>query len=305
MAHVRTDAELARSLDGDFTSRHAEVNGVDLHYVIGGQGDPLVLLGGWPQTWWQFHKVMPELARRYRVIAVDLRGMGGSGKPHSGYDKRTMAEDIRALLQHLGHAKASIAGHDIGAMVAQSLAANHPEAVDKLVLMDVHHPDQDMYGLSLLPQPDQHVDGDFRVGSRVYLWWFALNQVRGLPETLLAGRERAWIDALFDYMLLDPTSIGDHDRDVYAQAYATPDAVRAGNAWYQEFMRDIEDEKTHGPLAMPVLGIGGDHSNYGYLASALPAKGPDVRVVELAKSGHYLPEEQPEEVVRLIAEFLG
>ncbi|WP_433348463.1 alpha/beta fold hydrolase [Microtetraspora malaysiensis] len=305
MTDVLSDADLARSLEGGFVSRLAEVNGTHLHYVEGGQGEPLVLLGGWPQTWWQFHKIMPRLARDHRVIAVDLRGMGGSAKPAAGYDKKTMAHDIYELIRHLGHESVHIAGHDIGAMVAQSMAANHPEAVRKLALLDVHHPDESMYGLTLLPQPDQHVDGDLTAGSRTYLWWFALNQVRGLPEKLLAGRERDWIDSLFDYMLLDRGAIDERDRDIYARAYSTAEAVRTGNAYYQTFMQDIEDEKGYGPLAVPVLVLGGDHSNHAYLAAVTPSKGPDVRVVKVEKSGHYLPEEQPETVVGLLSEFFG
>ncbi|RKS07093.1 pimeloyl-ACP methyl ester carboxylesterase [Nocardiopsis sp. Huas11] len=305
MTEVLTDAALARSLEGDFTSHQAQVNGTRLHYVEGGQGDPLILLGGWPQTWWQFHKIMPELARGHRVIAVDLRGMGGSAKPDTGYDKRTMARDIAELAHSLGLEKVSVAGHDIGAMVAQSLAANHPGLVDRLVLLDVHHPDESMYGLTLIPSPDQHVDGDFTAGSRIYLWWFALNQVQGLPETLLVGREREWIDALFDYMLLDGGSIGEREREIYARAYSSPEAIRAGNGWYRSFMRDIEDEKHHAPLTMPVLALGGDHSNHDYLAAVLPAKGVDVRVVEVKDSGHYLPEEQPEVVIRHLTGFLA
>jgi pimeloyl-ACP methyl ester carboxylesterase len=162
-----------------------------------------------------------------------------------------------------------------------------------------------MYGLTLLPQPDQHVAGDFRAGARTYLWWFALNQVRGLPETLLAGRERAFLDSLFDYLLLDPASIDDRDREIYARAYSSPEAVRAGNAWYQAFMADIEDEKQYPPLTAPVLALGGEHSNHPYLAAVLPGKGTDVRVVEVANSGHYLPEEQPEKVVELLTDFFG
>jgi pimeloyl-ACP methyl ester carboxylesterase len=108
---------------------YATVNGVRLHYVEDGEGDPVVLLPGWPRTWWEFHKIMPKLAVTHRVIAVDLRGMGESAKPEGGYDKKTMAADIAALLHELGHDRADVVGSDIGAMVAFSLAANHPELV--------------------------------------------------------------------------------------------------------------------------------------------------------------------------------
>src|SRR4029077_14821341 len=94
-----SDAALDASLPGDFRNGYAEVNGTRIHYVEGGKGTPVLLLPGWPQTWWEFHKIMPELAKRHRVIAVDLRGMGGSAKPGLGYDKKNMAKDIHELTQ--------------------------------------------------------------------------------------------------------------------------------------------------------------------------------------------------------------
>ncbi|WP_030661750.1 alpha/beta fold hydrolase [Streptomyces cellulosae] len=300
-----THSELARSLEGNFTSHHADVNGVRLHYVTGAQGEPLVLLGGWPQTWWQFHKIMPALARDYRVIAVDLRGMGGSSKPRAGYDKKTMAQDIRELVRRLGHETVNIAGHDIGAMVAQAFAANHPETTRKVVLLDVYHPDETFTAMTLLPSPAQHADGDITAGSAPYLWWFAFNQVRGLPEKLLQGRTREMFDSIFDQMLHDPGSIDSATRQVYARAYDSPDAIRAGNAWYQAFHQDIEDAKGYGPLAVPVLVLGGEHSIFSVLAAVMPGKGRDVRVAEVKGSGHYLPEEQPETVARHLAGFFG
>ena len=134
----------ARSLPG-FRHDHATVNGVRLHYVAGGQGAPIVLLPGWPRTWWEFHKIMPTLAATRRVIAVDLRGMGDSAKPATGYDKKTMAADIAALLGVLGHDQVDVVGSDIGAMVAFSLAANHPALVRTVTLLDVAHPEEGMF----------------------------------------------------------------------------------------------------------------------------------------------------------------
>lgn len=106
-----------------FQDETVEVNGVRLHYVVGGEGDPIVLCPGWPRTVWQFHKVMPKLAENFRVIAVDLRGMGDSDKPEGGYDKKTMARDVLELTRHLGYESVNIAGEDIGSMVAFSFAA--------------------------------------------------------------------------------------------------------------------------------------------------------------------------------------
>ncbi|WP_206058827.1 alpha/beta fold hydrolase, partial [Nonomuraea zeae] len=299
------DSALASSLDGAFSSHHAEVNGVRLHYVEGGSGEPLLLLGGWPQTWWQWNKVMPALARRHRVIAVDLRGMGGSSKPAGGYDKKTMARDIHELVRHLGLPAVSIAGHDIGAMVAYAFAANHPEATVKIALLDVPHPDRSWSSFGLLPEPDQHVDSVIEAGARSYLWWFAFNQVRDLPERLLEGRSRLLVDWLFERQAKQPAGIDERSREVYAHAYATADAVRAGNGWYQTFNRDIADERAYGKVTAPILALGGDGSNYAFLRDLMPSKGTDVTVVEVTDCGHYLPEEQPQAVIDALASFLG
>ncbi|MEV4895398.1 alpha/beta hydrolase [Nonomuraea sp. NPDC055795] len=299
------DATLARSLDGDFTSRYANVNELRLHYVEGGTGTPLLLLGGWPQTWWQWHKVMPALAHRHRVIAVDLRGMGGSSKPAGGYDKKTMAADILGLVHELGLGPVDVVGHDIGAMVAHAFAANHPEATTRIALLDVPHPDENWSAFSLLPDPDQHVGSVIEDGARSYLWWFAFNQVRGLPERLLDGRSRLLVDWLFDRQAHDPGTIDERSRRIYARAYSTPDAIRAGNGWYQTFTRDIADEQGYAPLTVPILALGGDGSNYASLRDGLPAKGTDVRVIEVAACGHYIPEEQPQAVIDALSSFLA
>ncbi|MFE2326006.1 alpha/beta fold hydrolase [Streptomyces sp. NPDC059385] len=288
------DAALAASLDGAFTSRHAEVNGTRLHYVEGGSGAPLVLLGGWPQTWWQWNKVLPALARGHRVIAVDLRGMGGSAKPEAGYDKKTMAADVRALLDHLSIDSAHLAGHDIGAMVAYAFAANHPEATRRIALLDVSHPDESWARMPLLPRP-----------GLFHLWWFAFNQVEGLPEQLLEGRFHLLLDRLFSEMAVDQASIDARSRAVYARAYDSPDAIRAGNAWYRAFGQDIADLAGYAPVTAPLLALGGERSNYEQLVAAVPALGTDTRVVRVDGSGHYLPEERPEFVAAELTRFFG
>jgi pimeloyl-ACP methyl ester carboxylesterase len=288
---VPSDAALARSL-GDFRSAYADVNGTRLHYVEGGKGSPLLLLPGWPQTWWQFHKIMPALARNHRVIAVDLRGMGGSAKPAVGYDKKTMARDIYELVRKFGYDKVDIAGHDIGAMVAYSFAANHAQAARKVALLDVSHPDESLYRLTLLPTPGQF-----------HLWWFAFNQVDLLPDQLLAGKSRLLIDHLCGLMLRDQNNIADRDRAVFAHAYSTPDAIRAGNGWYKTFGQDIADEKTYARLTVPILGLAAD--NYDYLADLLPRKTTDLTLGKINDSGHYIDEEQPEAVVAELRKFFG
>jgi pimeloyl-ACP methyl ester carboxylesterase len=276
-----------------FESDFAEVNGTRLHYVTGGQGDPLVLLPGWPRTWYQFHKIMPPLAHHYRVIAVDLRGMGDSDKPAAGYDKKTMARDVYELIRALGYSEVNIAGEDIGSMVAYSFAANHPEATRKIALWEVGHPTEAFNELRMLPQ----------AGRPTAPWWFAFNQIRQLPEQLLEGRFRFLVDWLIDYQATDPGAFSEETRALYAAAYDTPDAIRAGNGWYQTFGQDIADAKDYPVLTMPLLGLGGIY--YPFVPALLEGKAANARYVEFAGAGHYLAEERPDDLVRELTSFFA
>jgi pimeloyl-ACP methyl ester carboxylesterase len=297
-----SDAALLRALPG-FTDGYAMVNGIRLHYVVGGAGEPVVLLPGWPQTWWAFHKIMPALARTHRVIAVDLRGMSSSDKPAGGYDKKSMASDILALVRQIGYDKVDVVGHDIGAQVAFSFAANYPQATRKLVMLDVTHPNAGMAAIPLLPAVGGFRDKVGDAAGPVYLWWFAFHQVKGLPEQLLEGRAQIEQDWFFHYLLKDDAAIDARDRAVYAAAYDSRDAIRAGNAWYQAFPQDILDDGTYGRLTMPVLGLGGV-PGYDVLKATLERQATDVRVIRVEGSGHFMHEEQPEATTRYIEEFL-
>ena len=292
-------AALLRELPG-FESGTAQVNGIRIHYVAGGRGEPLFLLPGWPQTWWQYNRIMPALARDFRVVAVDLRGMGGSSFPAGGYDKKTMARDVFELARALGYRRINIAGHDIGSMVAQSFAFNYPEATIKLALLDVPHPDQGFAELRMLPELGKFGD---RIDEEHpgYPWWFAFHQVRRLPEEILAGRYAAYQDSLMNYLMRDPASIPARDRAVYHAAYASRDAFQASMEWYRAFPQDIVDIKAYPKLTMPVLGLGA--TGYGWLQAALPPVASDFRVVRVPDSGHFVAEENPDFVIRALREF--
>jgi len=290
---VILDAELAAELPGNFTSAFAEVNGTTLHYVAGGRGEPLLLLPGWRVTWWEFRGIMPILAQRYRVIAVDLRGMNLSGKPPSGYDKKTMARDVFELTRHLGHAKVNIAGHDIGSMVATSYAVNYPAATIKTAIMEVGHPDSSLYDLKLLPR-----------GDAPNLWWFALNQLHGLPEQLLAGRMRCVVDHVFDTYLADRSRLEERDRRIFARAYDSVDAIRAGDGWFQAFDQDIADFSNYDKVTVPMLGLASPR-NFAAMQGVWPLQGNDVRMVKIDDTGHFLPIEQPGAVARSLTDFFG
>lgn len=288
--HEFTGEHLVKKLE-NFTGGYADVNGTSLHYVSGGSGEPLILLPGWPQTWWAFHKIMPALAKEFQVIAVDIRGMGGSGRPAEGYDKKNMARDIHELTQLLGFDHVNIAGHDIGAHVAFSFAANYPETTSKMVILDTPPPDDSIYQLPMMP-----------IADRPFPWWLAFNQVNDLPEQLLAGHMGLLQHHVFAAVAADPEAIDAFDRQIYAQAYQSTESIRTGNAWYKAFNQDIADLKTYQQLQMPVAGIGG--SGYALLQQKLPALAIDVRLLEVEDCGHFIAEEKPAELTSLLIEFL-
>ena len=295
-----SDEELIKQWPG-FENRYIVVNGVTLHYVVGGSGKPMICLPGWPQTWYSYRNIAPALAERYRVIVVDIRGMGTSAKPEAGYDKKTMALDIQELILKLELGQPVILGHDIGGMVAMSLAFNHPESVEKLIIMDGSHPSEGMLQMPLIPPSGTFTEK--MTGDAQYVWWMGFNQVKGLPEQLLQDRFRYLLDWLFAYVMIDETKMPDFEREVYASVYNQPEHIRASNAWYQSFTQDIEDGKDYQQLEMPVLGIGSNVS-YNYMKMGLPYVAKDCEVTGISDSGHYMIEEAPAKVLELVLSFL-
>ncbi len=283
-----------------FTDGFADVNGTTLHYVVGGSGEPLVLLPGWPETWWAYNKIMQALSQHYRVIVVDLRGMGDSHKPASGYDKKTLATDVHALVAHLGYTSTNIAGHDIGSQVAYSFAANFPLATRKLVMLDTPPPTEGLLALPLLPAHGTF--GDKIDPAHPYFWWFSFHQVKGLPEKILEGRVRLEQDWFFTYMLQDESAIDARSRTVYENAYNGADAIRASNGWYQAFSQDIIDDRSYAKLTMPVLGLGG--SGFERLKAVMEKKTVDFTAIKISESGHFVQEEQAAQVTAAMLEFL-
>jgi len=277
----------------DFEHNFADVNGTRLHYVTAGAGEPVILMGGWPRTWWQFHKVIPLLARRYRVIAVDIRGMGDSAKAETGYDKKTMALDIHELIHRLGYDRAHVYGDDIGGMVAFSLAWNHPDSVGGLAIADGIHPSHRMYNFAMVPWP----------GQLVYPWWWVTGLLDGLAESWQAGKFRAIIDWNIDHIGGDPAVFDEQSRDIYAAAYNTPEAIRATNGWFRAFPQDIADTKAYGKLDKPLLYLGG---------FLLPVSMPMVEefttnaeFVEFPDAGHFLAEQHPQRFAEVLAKHFG
>lgn len=300
METIYQDEQLIKNWPG-FSNHHIEVNGTQLHYVDGGTGPVLICLPGWPQTWYSYHAVAPGLAAKFRVIVIDIRGMGSSATPASGYDKKTMAADVYELMLKIGVTKAPVLGHDIGGMVAASLAHNYPNVVESLILADGLHPDEGMIQMKLMPPSGTF--GEKIDNQQPYTWWMSFNQVKELPEKLLEGRFRYLLDWLFNYVMVDDSMMTDFDRNVYAAIYNQPERIRASNAWYQAFNQDIEDAKTYSKLDMPLLGLASNVS-FGYYQYALPVIANQYKLSHLENTGHYMFEENPDAVIDAITDFL-
>ncbi len=283
------------------THNYAEVGEVMLHYVTAGpktpDGPPVVLLHGWPQTWYEWRHVIPALAEHHTVIAPDLRGLGDSSRPLTGYDKKTVANDIwRLVSENLGHKSLYLVGHDWGGPTAFALAAAHPDAVKKLSIIDVVIPGD---------------GGDFSQGGR--RWHHQFHMTPDLPEALIKGRERIYLQWFYQTFAYKAGAISDQDLDEFVRTYRQPGALRAGFDFYRNLAQDAKDNAallaTGFRLPMPVLAIGGGVSyphgrgRGGDVEASLKRVATDVRGVVLPACGHFVPEEQPEAVARLLLEF--
>lgn len=224
--------------------RFASVNGVRLHYLTAGKGEPVILLHGYAQNSRMWQPLIVELAKSRLVIAPDLRGFGQSSKPDSGYDKKTMAQDVHNLAMSLGFKRASIVGHDIGLMVAYAYAAQYPTEVDRIVLMDAFLP-----GV-----------GDWKsVWLLRDLWHFHF--YGETPLKLVAGRERIYFEHFWNDFAADPKhSVPEADRRFYAASYAQPGAMRAGFEVFRNFEQDAKDfaQFAQTKLTMPMLVLTGE-----------------------------------------------
>ncbi|UOX90760.1 alpha/beta hydrolase [Amycolatopsis sp. FBCC-B4732] len=285
-------------LDG-FTHRWPEVDGVRLHAVEGGRatGPVVVLLAGFPQTWWAWRKVMPDLARRFRVIALDLPGQGHSDRPHGSYDTHTVAARIQAAVSELGVDEYWLVAHDIGAWVAFSLALNHEQRLHGVALLDAGIP-----GITL----PESVPTD--PGRAWKTWHFAFHAVPDVPELLLTGRERAYVDWFLKAKALSADTFDSTEIDHYAAAIAAEDGLRAFLAYYRdaaESGRRNHEALSRGPLTVPVLGISSSHGSIPDMAASLSHWAADTRGAVISGAGHFIPDEQPGAVVDAVTAFIG
>src|SRR5881275_2033648 len=217
--------------------------GADIFVRSAGAGPVVVLIHGYAETSDSWAPLAAELVKTYTVIVPDLRGIGGSSRPAGGYDKKTQAADIRAVVTALGHDRASVVSHDIGIMVAYAYAARYPDKVERLVVMDAPIP-------GIAPWDD--------IVRNPALWHFSFNGPDA--ERLVNGRERIYLDRIWNAFSGDPNKPDEATRNFYAAQYAQPGAMRAGFAHFGAFSQDAEDNRVfqRTRLTMPVLAIGGE-----------------------------------------------
>ena len=264
--------------------------GVTLHVRVGGRGPAVALIHGFGDTGDMWAPLAAALAPTHTVVVPDLRGMGLSSHPPDGFDKRTQAADMRAILTELGIDRAAIVGHDIGTMVAYAYAARYPAKTDRLVVMDAPVP-------GIPPWED--------MVRNPLLWHFSF----GGPdaERLVAGRERIYLDRFWNEFAGDPSKIAEATRAHYAGLYARPGAMRAAFAQFLSFPQDVKDNTASmaTPLAMPVLAIGGAKSFGAMEAVVMRNAAANVTETVIPDAGHWLMEEQPAATVGAIRAFLS
>ena len=278
-----------------FSHHMAAVNGIQLHYVIGGKGDPVVLLHGWPETWYAWRHVMPALAKNFTVIAPDLRGLGDSSKPPTGYDGKTVAEDIHQLVTQLGFESIFLVGHDIGTQVAYSYAAVHPSEVKRLAVMELTIP-------------------GFAPAGRMPLWWVIFHQTPDVPEALVQGKEMTYLSWFYQNLAYNPAAITQEAINEYVSKYSAPGGMHAGFEHYRAMPQDAIQNQNYSKtkLTMPVLALGG-----GYIPTfggnitmptviyGMKILAQNVTGITVSNSGHFIPDEQPDVVVNLLNNFFS
>jgi pimeloyl-ACP methyl ester carboxylesterase len=278
-----------------FTRRYIQTGDLRQHVVTGGEGPPLLLLHGWPQIWYAWRLVMPALARDFQVVAVDQRGMGLSGKPPSGYDTGTLANDLVALMDALGHQRFAMVGHDTGMWIGYALAADHPDRLDRLVVAEAPlpgvAPSPPLWGLPSL------------VTSRLYHLMF--NQLVMLNDQLVQGREDLFFG--FEFDIFAARKLPDYAVRFYIDTLRAPDALHSSFQLYRAFPTTVAQNKQRAArrLTLPVLAIGGALNLGEQVGDAMKMAADDVQSLVIPGSGHWVAEEAPEETVAALTAFLA
>ena len=279
-----------------FTSRYVDTGEVRLHAVTGGGGPPLLLVHGWPQTWYAWRMLMPTLARDFSVVAVDQRGIGLSGKPQAGYDTATLASDLVALMDTLGHQRFALYGTDVGMPIAYALAADHRDRVARLVVSEAPLP-----GIS--PSPPLFLPP--QLNER--LWHLAFNQLPKVNEQLVTGREDIFFGAEFDASAGTNKLPADAVRYYIDTLTAGPDQLRGSFGFYRAIPATSaqNQERKAQRLTLPVLAIGGGESSGEGVGNTMKLAADDVQTLVIPGCGHCVAEQAPDQLLAALTTFLA
>jgi pimeloyl-ACP methyl ester carboxylesterase len=285
--------------DRQFTHRFADVQGVRMHYVTGGTGAPLVLLHGWPQSWYEWRGIMPELAKKYTVYALDLPGLGDSRGAPGSYDKKTLARYVHGLIAgRLGLDDIRLVGHDLGAGVGFQYAAQYPENVARYAHLDY-------------PLPGPALSA---AQYRTFSWHMAFHTQERIPEAVVDDDVREYLALFYPQVAYGGTSFGgpgaespfdDREIDEYARTYRRPQVLSGGFELYRTLDEDERDNTAAAPVAVPTLLMTAEGQVAFTRRTLEPRMSAIVRAVEVPKAGHWLPEENPAFVTSELLEFLG
>jgi len=271
-----------------FKSDIANVNGVNIHYVTGGQGEPLLLIHGFGQNWFMWNRLLPELSKHFTIIAPDLRGLGESAKPETGYDKKTMAADLHGLVKKLGYTNVNVAGHDIGLMVAYAYAAQYGNEVKKIAFLD-----------ALLP-------GIEPVWSNLKekLWWFGFFAWPASGK-VVDGKEREFLSNFWPVVGHVNNAFTKEESEEFIRAYSVKGSTTGTFHWFAAFEQDAKDnlEFMKNKLSMPVLTIGGEYQSAPFLGDHFKKVAINVKEIKIMGAGHWLVQEQTEPVLKGLMDF--
>ena len=278
------------------THHVATVNGFRMHYVIAGSGYPLVFVHGWPQSCYEWHKIIGPLSEQFTVITPDLRGLGDSERPLSGYDKRTLASDVYALIKSLGFEKIGLTGHDWGGAVSYYFAYDHPEMVERLMILDM---------IPGLGRKGEKMD--IALAQRLWHVFFHAG-MPDLAEKLVGNHVETYLRHFYNSTVYNysPRVFSDADVAEYVRVYSAPGALRAGFQYYRTGINeDLESlSSCTAKLTMPVRAWGGQ-TFLGDLVPIWQGVAEDVTGGQVKECGHFIAEEKPDFVIAQAREFFG
>ncbi|GGR38817.1 alpha/beta fold hydrolase [Deinococcus ruber] len=277
-----------------YRSAFATVDGLRLHYVIGGRGTPLLLIHGWGSTWYMWRKVMPALAQQHTTIVVDLPGFGESDVPTAGFDKATTAMRVHALMKAIGVESANVVGHDIGVMVAFAYANEFPRETRTLTLVEAPIPDTSVFQAPAL------------TAQGPYLWNFGFFATPVMPEFLTRGREQAFLERFVRDRTVNQEAFTAADFNEYGRSYGDPARMSASFNYFRTFNQDVAQTAIYAKhkLNLPVLAIGAAGSLGEHVPEQVRQYATNVEGHVVDQSGHWVPEERPDTLLKLLEPFL-